>query len=127
MFLSCADPHDRLTRSLELAGDLRNRRTFSQEAQNLSFLCVGQCGRSSKLFSVSFGPFDATVRAFNERVSLEFSNSINYLHCHLPDRAGQINAAQRQAMHVHASRFQLFDGGAHIHRITPQPVELGDN
>lgn len=58
MDLSCADPHDRLPRGIELTGDLYDlydRHALSQQAQYLAFLRLSRRQRAPELLAFCLG------------------------------------------------------------------------
>lgn len=62
---------------IELAGDLCDRRPFSQQSQHLVFLHLCQRRRAPELLAFRPGSPDSAVRALDEQITLKFRNRID--------------------------------------------------
>ena len=65
--------------------------------------------------------------SLNEEIALKFGDSGDNLHRHLPCCAREVGAAKGEAMNANAETGQSVDGGAHVHGVAAQTIELGDN
>ncbi|MNL70723.1 hypothetical protein D3C87_1957690 [compost metagenome] len=63
--------------------------------------------------------------ALNQQVFLKLSHRRNDLHGHLSGRAGEVYAAQREAVHAYIRRCQLFNCLPHVHCVATQAIKFG--
>jgi hypothetical protein len=75
----------------------------------------------------AFARLEAGLGALDQEVALKLGHSIDDVHGQLAGRAGQIDAAERQAMNPHPKLGELCHRGAHIHHIATEAIELGDD
>ncbi|ALX43372.1 hypothetical protein AQ610_13855 [Burkholderia humptydooensis] len=64
------------------------------------------------------------MRSFDQQVAFKFGNGVQYLHRHSSGRAGEVDAAEREAMNPDAAFCQSFNSCADVHRIPAKSVEL---
>ena len=72
------------------------------------------------------GPAQARLGA-DEQVALELGNGVDDAHRQLSTRAGKIDPAQREAVNPHAEIGEFRHGGADIHGVAAEAIELGHN
>ncbi|CUI02981.1 hypothetical protein BN2497_739 [Janthinobacterium sp. CG23_2] len=63
--------------------------------------------------------------SLDQQIALKLSYRIQHAHGHLSGSAGQIDPAERQAVHTNSIGRQLLYCGAHIHGIAAKSVQLG--
>jgi len=92
----------------------------------IRLISVQRCG-ASEHSTFRLSPLQAGLRAFNQEITLELGHGFNDTRRHLSGPAGQIDAAQSEAMNPHGRRLQTVHCGGNIDCIPAQTVELGDD
>jgi hypothetical protein len=67
------------------------------------------------------------LRALYQQIALELGHCRDNAHGHLVGGAGEIYAAQGNAVHPDIHTGEGFHRGAHVHGVTAQSVQFGDD
>ena len=86
-----------------------------------------EIGGDNGVDAFGLGAVKPGLGALDQLVTLELSDGVDDVHRQLARRAGQINAAKREAMHPHSARRHAVYGGAHVHCVAAKPVQLRNN
>ena len=86
-----------------------------------------ESARSAESFSFRFGSRQTRLGSLDEQIAFKLGDGGDNLHRHLSRRAREVGPAKGKAMNANAEPGQSVDGGAHIHGVAAQAIELGDD
>ena len=86
-----------------------------------------QARRPAQPLALRPGPAQPRPGALDQQVALELRDRVDDAHRQLAGRAGEVDAAQRQAVDPHADPGELGHRGAHVRGVAAEPVEPGDH
>jgi len=120
-----AGPHDGLPAGAKRPGQGCDGFSTGQPLVQRLPLQGAQALGPAQRFTFRFRTRKPGLRALDQQVAFKLRHSGDHPHGHLASGAGEVHAAQGQAMHAHPQLRQGLHGHAHVHGVAPQPVELG--
>lgn len=119
------DPQNGLPARLEGPRHSRHARAVPDLARHGLALLARETGRPAEPLAFRPRPAQASLGALDQEIALELRDRVDHVHRQLARRTRQVDPTQRQAVNPYPELLELGDGGAHVHGVAPEPVELG--